>query len=258
MIRRAALALAVVVGLAATAFAAETPIPPAPTRWVTDQAGMLSGDTVTRLDGLLESYEHTSGHQVVVWIGTTLGDAPLEEWSARAFKAWGIGSKAQSDGVAIFVFATDHKLRIEVGYGLEDKLPDAYAARIVHDDMEPELRNGHPDTAISNGVAGVLQRLGGADATAPTVVHHAVHHGPGGAAIIIIVILGVGAFGAFAFAARNPRSRVWFILDILSMIIRSGGGGGGWGGGGWGGGGGGGGFSGGGGSSGGGGASGSW
>src|SRR5437762_2508240 len=144
MISRAALALALVLGFVATARAAETPIPAAPSHWVTDQAALLSPASARSLDDTLAAYQHQSGHQVIVWIGTTLGGSPLDEWCAKAFAKWGIGTKGKDDGVAIFVFAADHQLRIEVGYGVEDKLPDAYAARIVHDVMEPALRAGHP------------------------------------------------------------------------------------------------------------------
>lgn len=254
MIGRALLALALVFGLTAAAHAAETPIPAAPTRWVTDQAGLLSPATVSQLDDTLASYQRSSGHQVIVWIGTTLGGAPIEEWSAKAFSKWGIGSRGKDDGVAIFVFATDHQMRIEVGYGLEDVLPDAFAARIVHDVMAPELRAGHADAALEQGVANVLSRLGApefAGSAAPQL--RAQHAGGGGAPVgIIVLVVLVGGFLFYSFR-YNPIA-LWVILDILSSIMR--GGGGGFGGGGFGGGGGG--FSGGGGRSGGGGASGSW
>src|SRR5215470_7102557 len=159
--RRAVLALALVVGFGSTAVAAETPIPAAPTRWVTDQSRFVSDATRSALDARLERYQQATGHQVIVWIGTTLGDAPLEEWAANAFAKWGIGRKGKDDGVAIFVFPVDRRMRIEVGYGLEDKLPDAYAARIINEVMQPELKAGRPDQALTGAVDQVLSRVGG-------------------------------------------------------------------------------------------------
>ncbi|HEV2038042.1 MAG TPA: TPM domain-containing protein, partial [Candidatus Eremiobacteraceae bacterium] len=70
------------------AFAAEVPIPPAPTSWVTDTAGLLSGATRDALNQRLANYNRATGHQVIVWIGTTTGDTPLQEWTIRAFTAW--------------------------------------------------------------------------------------------------------------------------------------------------------------------------
>src|SRR5262252_7008341 len=128
--RRAVLALALLFGFRSIAVAAETPIPAAPARWVTDPSHFVSDATRGSLDARLERYQQATGHQVIVWIGTTLGDSPLEEWVAKAFAKWGIGRRGEDDGVAIFVFPQDRRMRIEVGYGVEDRLPDAYASRI--------------------------------------------------------------------------------------------------------------------------------
>src|SRR5690349_4157645 len=147
--RRWLLALGLLVGLVAAARAGETPIPPAPTHWVTDTAGLLRPATASALDARLQRYQQATGHQVVAWIGTTLSGSPLEEWCANAFEKWGIGRKGKDDGVAIFVFAKDRQIHIEVGYGVEDVLPDAYAARIVHDVMSPALAAGDPDRALT-------------------------------------------------------------------------------------------------------------
>jgi len=243
----------VVIGLAlasATAFASAPPAPPAPTRWVTDTAGLLSASAVSTLDTRLETYQKTTGHQVIVWIAPTLGDENLEEWSARVFTAWGIGQKGKDDGVALFVFPKDKALRIEVGYGLEDKLPDLYAKRIIDEAVTPELVAGHADVAITNGVDQILARVGGDPASANVAPLPA--RAPGGLSWFWIVVLVIVGIAVVIGAATHPQL-AWFLFDIISSISNVGGGS--WGGGG---GGGGGGFSGGGGRSGGGGASGHW
>ncbi len=239
----------------AVAWAAPPPVPPVPTRWVTDTAGLLGPDTRAALDARLEAYQHATGHQVIVWIAPSLGLDNLEEWSARVFTAWGLGQKGKDDGVAIFVFPQDHALRIEVGYGLEERLPDLYVARIIDEAMKPELAAGHGDVAITNGVDQVLARIGGDPATAnvaPLPPRHSRHSQdlPWWWIAIGIAV----AIALLAGAATHPQL-AWFLFDVISSVASRGGGGG-WGGGG--GGGGGGGFSGGGGRSGGGGASGHW
>ena len=248
--RRAMLALALLVGFASTDAAAETAIPPAPTRWVTDPSHFVSDATRGALDARLERYQQATGHQVIVWIGTTLGGAPLEEWAAKAFATWGIGQKGKDDGVAIFVFPVDRRMRIEVGYGLEDKLPDAYAARIINEVMQPELKAGRPDQALTGAVDQVLSRVGGepnAVVAPPLPAQHTTRGGPNG---FTLIFGGLLAIGFLFLLVTNPRLAMWLLWSIAS----GGRGGGGFGGGG----GGGGGFSGGGGRSGGGGASGGW
>src|ERR1043166_4482149 len=193
--RRAMIVLALLVGFGSTAVAAETPIPAAPTRWVTDPSHFISDATRGTLDARLERYQQATGHQVIVWIGTTLGDSPLEEWAAKAFAKWGIGQKGKDDGIAIFVFPVDHRMRIEVGYGLEDKLPDAYTSRIIREVMQPERQAGRPDQALTGAVDQVLSRVGGepnAVAAPPLPVQRTSSDGPSGFTLIIGGILLVG------------------------------------------------------------------
>jgi uncharacterized protein len=240
----AALAVATAVGAGAARAGGPTPIPPAPNQFVTDRAGFLSAPFAAQLSQKLEDYQRGTGHQVIVWIDRTTGGVPIDDWANKAFVAWGVGRKGHDDGVAMFIFSDDHKMRIEVGYGLEGNVPDARAGRIVANEMAPRIRAGDHDGAVQAGVDALIAAIGGAPEPKR----------PGGAK-------NVGVLGAifpvlffviiFFIARRHP----WALL-----FLGSGRGGGGWGGGGggWGGGGGGGGFSGGGGSSGGGGASGGW
>src|ERR1035437_6169294 len=87
--------------------AAETPIPPAPTQWVTDTAGFLSAQTRESLNARLQQYEAATKHQVIVYIGDTTGGVPIEDWAVRAYKGWGIGRKGMDDGLALFIMARD-------------------------------------------------------------------------------------------------------------------------------------------------------
>jgi uncharacterized protein len=246
----AVLASAVVATVLPTGWArasGETPIPPAPTEFVTDRAGFLSSDFASRLTSQLEAYEHGTGHQVIVYIDRTTGGVPIDDWAVRAFKAWGVGRKDEKDGAALFIFSDDHRIRIEVGYGLEDKLPDARAGRIIQNEMAPRIRAGDRDGAVKTGVEQMLAAIGGK----PEPGRQAAGKGSLLGVVMPIILFIV----IFLIARRHP----WALLLIggRGWGGRGGGwGGGGWGGGGWGGGGGG--FSGGGGSSGGGGASGGW
>jgi uncharacterized protein len=242
--RRVAIVLALLVSVFAFAGSAraETPIPPAPTRWVTDTSGLLTPATLAALDARLEAYDHATGRQVIVWIGTTLGDSPVDDWCASAFKRWGIGQRGKDNGVAIFVFPTDRETRIEVGYGVEDVLPDAYAARIVDDVMAPAFKAGHPDAAITGAVDQTLSRLGGEP---NGVIAAPMSSPPHSSPSLIEIILGiVGVIAILVLAVTHPRIAMLLLWTVMSGLRGGGGGGGG--------------FSGGGGRSGGGGASGGW
>jgi uncharacterized protein len=55
----------------------------------------------------------------------------------------------------------ERKLRIEVGYGLEDRLTDAQSSVIIHQVITPSFKAGHFSKGISDGVAAMLVVLGG-------------------------------------------------------------------------------------------------
>jgi len=235
--------------LVAAAVVATAPTPAAPTRWVTDTAGFMSEPARAALDAKLEAYERATGHQVVVWVGKSIGAADLADWAVRTFAAWKVGRKGLADGIAIFVLADDRKIDIEVGYGLEDKVPDAIASRIIREVMAPKLRTGDRDGAITAGADAVLASIEGKPWTgvAPTA------EPPRKVSTGQWIIGGIALLGFLIFAVTHPRMEMLFLWTFMGR-----GGGGGFGGFGGGGGLGGGGFGGGSGSSGGGGARGGW
>jgi uncharacterized protein len=237
-----------VLSLLALPARSDVAIPKAPERWVTDTAGLISEGTRAALDARLQAYEAKTGHQVVVWIGQTIGSAPLDDFAVKAFESWRIGRKGHDDGVLMLVLARDRKIDIEIGYGLEDRLTDALSHRIIDEIMAPRLRAGDPDAALSAGVDAVLSGIEG----------HPVKGAPGPApphevapqmSPATLVVLGILAVLLLLFFVTHPALATYFLFSILS----GGGSGRGSGGGGFGGG-----FSGGGGRSGGGGARGGW
>jgi len=192
----------------------------------------------------------------VVAIYPSLEGEDLEEWTHRVFEAWGLGRKGRNNGVLLAIFSQDRKARIEVGYGLEDRLPDVTASRILRERLFPALKQGDWGVGVEDAVQGILAALGGE----ALPVKRRTRSIPPWLPILMMVLFLVLArilarAQAHSYGRRGRRRGI-----ILGPWWWGGGGfGGGFRGGGFGGGGfGGGGFSGGGGMSGGGGASGSW
>ena len=250
----------------------DVPIPPAPSQHLTDTVGFLSPADADRLNARLRTYEQQTKHQVIVYIGSTTGDVPIEDWANLAFERWGVGRKGLDDGLALFIMAKDRRLRIEVGYGLEDQIGDLRANRVIEEVIVPRLRSGDNAGAVEAGLEALIQQIQSPDQDG-RVADRAPQSRP--LRISQLIFMGIVAVVVLALFATSPGMVVWLLLSVLSGGNRRGGrrrrgpwdgggfgggwggGGGGWsGGGGWGGGGGG--FSGGGGMSGGGGASGSW
>jgi uncharacterized protein len=138
------------------ALGAQTP-PPAPATHVADRAGVLSAAAAAQLTAQLETFEHDTSSQVVVWIERRLpAGAALEDYVNRTFQAWKIGQRTRDNGVLLAVFTEDRKLRIEVGYGLEGALPDALSGRIIANEITPRFKEGNYEAGIRAGVTAIL------------------------------------------------------------------------------------------------------
>jgi len=244
-LRRPLVCLALAGALTVSFAAAQARVPPAPDRWVTDGAGFLSRQAAAALDARLQDYERRTGHQVIVWIGRTLGQgAVLEDWAVKTFEAWKVGRKGIDDGLALFILAEDQRIRIEVGYGLEDKVPDALAFRVVDEILAPGIRAGRNDEAVSAAVTALLGFISGEGA--PAEGERELRRSRPGSSLASKIFTGLVVIVLLFLFITNPSLALWLLFSILS----GGRGGGGRGGGG--------GFGGGGGRSGGGGASGGW
>ena len=244
---------------------ADEVIPPAPDKYFNDYAHVTSAATANRLNQQLEDFEKQTSSQIVVAVFPKMqSDSSIEDYTVRVARAWKEGRKGKDNAVVLFVFTQEHKLYIQVGYGLEGALPDALAKRIIDDEIVPRLRQGDYDGGLSAGVAAMMAAAKGEYKGTGQTVNGARrqsqnNHSNFGLIIpIVVVILILSSFGR-----RRRYGSGWMLgSGGFGGWGNWGGGGGGWsgggGGGGFTGGGGGGGLTGGGGSFGGGGAGGSW
>lgn len=220
---------------------------------VVDQAQVLPADVKDAITQKLLAYDQDSGNQLVVVTVPTLDSYPLDEWGYQLGRHWGIGRQGANTGALLLVDTGEHKLRIEVGYGLEGTLTDALSDDIIRNVIVPRFKQGDVPGGISAGVDAILQVLGG---EAQEVKHQKrADYSSTLFLVFIVIFILLRVLGAGHWLGRGGGSG-WFWLWLLTSSLKSGSRrDGGWGGGGFGGGGG---FSGGGGSFGGGGASGSW
>jgi len=249
--------------------AADLKLPDPNGQRVVDDAHILSDATRADLTAKLKGLEDATTDQMVIVTVPDLQGDTIEDWGLQLLRKWGIGQNGtikaangetyKDNGIVLVVAPNDHKVRVEVGYGLEPVMTDAMSGIIIRDNMVPAFKTGDYNSGVEAGTDAILKQVSLDRGVAIQKAQDAAqadndgavtssHHGfPIGFIIFIIIMLVVFSRGG---------GLGWFFLGALL-----GGGRGGWGGGdggGWGGGGGGGGFSGGGGSGGGGGASGGW
>ncbi len=236
------LVIALIGFLPLSSFAA-IPVPALSGR-VNDYGAMISAPELAELDARLQQFEAAESTQIVILTVPSLQGEPIENFSIRVAETWKIGHKGSDNGVLLIVSRDDHKVRIEVGYGLEGSLTDLLSGRIVQDEIAPAFKAGQFDAGFTKGVTSIIAAVHGEYKAKPQTKGN----GSKPSSTLLILILLVIYFVSQIF--RGHRG---------GPMANGGFGGGFYGGGGsFGGGGGGGGFGGGGGGFGGGGASGDW
>ncbi len=224
--------------------AQDVEIPPTPDRWATDTADFLSPSAVASLDKRLQDFERRTGHQLIVYIGRTTGAVPIRDWGIRAFDAWKVGRKGMDDGLILFIMAEDRQMSIEVGYGLEDKVPDVMAFRVIDRILAPGFQRGERDAAVTAAVESLMAMITG-EAPPEEIGGLAGGEESGPPSLVSKIFIAIAVIVFIILLITNPSLALWLLFVFFSGGR---GGGGGLGGG----------FRGGGGRAGGGGASGSW
>jgi uncharacterized protein len=205
---------------------------PTPTGYVNDFAGVLSPETVARVDNLCLQVDRQAHAQIaVVTVKTIESDdgspESIEEFATALEEKWKVGAKGTDRGVLMLFVMSPTKGRIEVGYGLEGILNDAKVGDIGRS-MVPAVQAGNYDLAVPRGVAGVAQVIAadaGVTLEVPQMRHYREANRPvqlslwqvliGGGAVLVLLILLVSTGNA------------GWIFFILANLLGGGGGGGG-------------------------------
>lgn len=126
---------------------------------VVDQADLLTPAQEAQLAVKLAAVEREVGPQYVVVTLRSLQGRPIEDYGYRLGRKWGIGNKARNDGLLLIVAPAERKVRIEVGYGLERRVTDPFAGRVVREQALPRFREGHYPEGIEAATDALIARL---------------------------------------------------------------------------------------------------
>lgn len=128
---------------------------------VVDTAQLIDAPTRAQITQMLDAHEQTTGEQLVVVTLPNLQGTSIEDYGYQLGRAWGIGQKDKNNGALLIVARDDRKVRIEVGYGLEERLTDAQSSVIINQIIAPAFKAGNFSGGISQGTQAMLQVLGG-------------------------------------------------------------------------------------------------
>jgi uncharacterized protein len=198
--RLALLTLILLLIFALPALAAGPKFPPLTGR-VVDDADILTASIQSQLTDMLAAHEHATGQQIVVVTLASLQGYTIEDYGYQLGRYWGIGQKGKNTGAMLIVAPKEHKVRIEVGYGLEGTLTDAISRTIIENDILPAFKRGDYNAGVMAGTKSILNVLGGnsPDTGEPVSSTPAVPYQPP-EAVQIAIVLGFFLFPLLVFS----------------------------------------------------------
>jgi len=153
---RLVVAIAALLCAIATGFALNLP---ALTGRVVDQANIIQPATRSAIEQKLADLEAKSGIQIAVATVTSLEGQDIEPYANELFRSWKLGEKTKNNGVLLLVAPNEHRVRIEVGYGLEGTLTDALSKVIIANAITPHFKAGDFSGGVSRGVDDIITVL---------------------------------------------------------------------------------------------------
>lgn len=157
------LSLAVMNMMAAFSVSAADDIPqrPQPQRLVNDLAQIFSASQISSLEQKLVAFDDSTSNQITVVTVSDLNGYEPAEFATKIGIAWGVGSKDFNNGIVLLVKPKTESSRgqvsIQIGYGLEGAIPDAYCKRIIEQQLIPHFKEddyfGGVDAAVDKLIA---------------------------------------------------------------------------------------------------------
>nr|WP_029625154.1 TPM domain-containing protein [Sphingomonas sp. PAMC 26605] len=132
---------------------------------VVDAANVLPAATKADLEAKLEALQKDTKRQLVVATLPDLQGRELSEYGVGLGRAWGIGLKDVDNGAILMIAPNEpagHRgPRLEVGYGLEPFLTDAFSGVMIREKMLPLLKKQPSDipAAMEAGTDAVIAQL---------------------------------------------------------------------------------------------------
>lgn len=142
---------------------------------VVDQANVIDAASEQRIGDKIRAYRGEVGPTIQVYIAPSLRGEDVTDVTYQVARAWKLGDAARDDGVLLFVATAEHKIRIETGKGVGDRITDVQAAGIIRDVIAPRLKAGDYAGGVEHGVDAIAQLLGAQSAPSQIPVQRSTH-----------------------------------------------------------------------------------
>ena len=183
----------VVAGILLSLVSFAIPNRPRPQRLVNDYADLFTAQQEAQLERVLVDFDDTTSNQITVVTVKDLEGYSASEYATRIGLDWQVGSEKFDNGIVLLVKPKTSdsygEVFIAVGYGLEGAIPDAYAKRIIDNQLIPHFQNNDYFGGVESACE-VLMKLASGEISDPREMEEEVD------ALSVIIFL---VFIAFLF-----------------------------------------------------------
>ncbi len=129
--------------------------------YVNDYAEMISPSAKSKIEEELRAFEQSDSTQIVILTIPSLEGENIEEFSIKVAEVWKIGQQQRDNGILLIVSKQERKIRIEVGRGLEGRLTDLMAGRIIDQVIKPRFKQGDFNAGFITGASALIDATRG-------------------------------------------------------------------------------------------------
>jgi uncharacterized protein len=138
---------------------------PSPQGRVNDFAGVLNANAKAHLLDTIHQVESKTTAEIAVVTVPSLDGMTVEDYANKLFQKWGIGKKNKNNGLLVLVCPPERKVRVEVGYGLEETITDGLAGNVIRAYFIPAFKKGDFSGGIQAGVDQLAKFIDGTEKT---------------------------------------------------------------------------------------------
>ncbi|MGH9141628.1 MAG: TPM domain-containing protein, partial [Vicinamibacterales bacterium] len=129
---------------------------------VNDFAKVIDADSARALDRMIRTLQTATGDIVVIATVPTIepyGD--ISEYAVKLFanNGKGIGQKGKNNGLLILLALKERRVKVEVGYDLEQWITDGFSGETSREVMAPFFRDGRYGEGLRAGAERIIGRI---------------------------------------------------------------------------------------------------
>ena len=171
---------------------------------VSDFANVIDPAAKREIEAYCVRVKAATGAEIALVTIQSLEGEPIEDVANVIFRKWGVGGKANNEGILLLLSINDRRSRLEVGYGIEPIIPDGYAGSVIRE-MRPALRERNYGQAMADAAHNIGETIAKSKGVQIGVNAPMRRSRPPSSGFPVEIVFVVGGLILFALLSRGGR-----------------------------------------------------